>query len=331
MNKQCPDSTLPVIGVDLGGTNARAAIIVGARIIADVRRATPATSGAAAVNDVLLSAVAELLARPEGRAVSAIGLGIPGLIDVAHGVCRFSPNLHWRDEPVADLFHERFHLPVAMDNDVRVATFGELVFGAGRGVANFVCVTVGTGIGSGIVLGGRLYRGPGFAAGEVGHQTLEPSGRPCKCGSRGCLETLAAAPAIALAGREAAAAGRAPELARLSGGDPECIDASLVAKAAAIGDAGARAVLARAGEYLGIGLANIANILNPERIIVGGGVANAGELLLGPVRRALQERAMPVNRQMAEVVPAELGADAGLIGAGALARLAAQNQRWWEQ
>lgn len=320
-----------VIGVDLGGTNARAAIVDGAHIIADVRRATPTSGGAAAVNEVLLAAVADLLDRPEGRRVVAIGLGIPGLIDVEHGVCRFSPNLFWRDQSVAELFRARFGLPVAMDNDVRAATYGELAHGAGRGVKNFVCVTIGTGIGSGIVLGGRLFRGPGFSAGEVGHQTIEPEGPPCNCGNHGCLEALTAAPAIAAAGRAAVAAGRAPALGGLAGGDQTRIDAGLVAKAALAGDDAARAIFTRAGEYLGIGLANIANIINPERIIIGGGVANAGELLLAPARRVLRERAMPVNGQMAEIVPAALGSDAGLIGAGALALAATEDRGWWRQ
>lgn len=320
-----------VIGVDLGGTNIRAAVLQGTRVLSDVRLATPQIGGAAAVNATMLAAVAELLARPAGDGVAAIGLGIPGLVDPARGYCNFSPNLFWRDEPVAALFHERFGLPVAMDNDVRVATCGELTYGAGQGIADFICIAIGTGIGSGIVLGGRLYRGHAFAGGEIGHMTVEKDGPPCNCGNHGCIEAFAGALAIAAAGRRAVAAGEAPVLASLADGNPDRVNPALIAQAAQAGDAGAAAVFARAGEYLGIGLASLANVLNPSHFIIGGGVANAGELFLGPARRVLRERAMPVNARTATIVTAALGQDAGLIGAGVIAGLALQSDRWWEQ
>lgn len=318
-----------VIGVDLGGTNIRAAVLSGTQILTDLRLPTPQTGGAAAVNATMLGAVAELLARPDGAPAQAIGLGIPGLVDPTRGFCNFSPNLFWRDEPVADLFRERFGLPVAMDNDVRVATYGELVHGAGRGIDDFVCITVGTGIGSGIVLDGHLFRGHAFAGGEIGHTTVEKDGPPCNCGNHGCLEALASALAIRSAGQRALAAGETPILARLVSDDPERVEPALIAQAALAGDAGSAAIFERAGEYLGIGLANMANILNPRRFIIGGGVGNAGELLLAPARRTLRARAMPVNARTAEIVPAALGSDAGLIGAGVIAELVLRSERWW--
>jgi glucokinase len=285
------------LGLDLGGTAIKACVLsidMPVSILDQRRAETRAARGPEAVLDRVAALARGAIA--DAGPVESVGLGAPGPLDVEHGRSLFMPNLPgWTDVPVVAELERRLGLPVFLINDVRALTLAELELGAGRGCDDLVCFALGTGVGGGVVVGGRLLLGMNGTIGELGHQTVEPLGPQCRCGSRGCLEQYASGTAIA------AAAGRA--------------SAKEVVEAARSGDACAREVLDRAGTMLGIGIANSTLVVGPQRVIVGGGVAAAGDLLLEPARRELarRNRMMPVER--IEVVPAELGSAAGSIGA----------------
>lgn len=290
------------IGIDLGGTNLFGGLVDGqGRILASRKRPTPVQDGPAGVFAAMKEMIRDLLAAAGDRPVLGIGLGIPGLLDREAGMSLFSPNLGWENVPVRAQFDE-FGLPVVMDNDVRCHAAGELHFGAGRGLKDFILLTLGTGIGSGIVLGGQLYRGPAGMAGEIGHIPLEPGGPLCGCGKRGCFEALASGKAIGRRAQEAGIASTARDLFAL----------------AAQGDPRALALVDRVAYDLGRGIATYANLMNPQRVIVGGGVALAGELLFAPLRRYAEAETMPGIRGTYDIVPAALGDEAGAVGAAAL-------------
>lgn len=237
------------------------------------------------------------------------------------------PNLPgWDRVPLRQLIEDSLGIPTTLENDANAAVLGEHRFGAGRGVAHMIYVTVSTGIGGGLILDGRLYHGATGMAGEIGHTTVLPYGPLCGCGNRGCLEALASGSAIARRARERVAHGVPTRIADLAGNDPELITAKLVAEAASEGDAEARGILAEAMNYLGIGMANLVNLLNPELIVIGGGLTHIGERLFGPVRRAIDQHAFPAQAQAVHVVRAGLGDDVGVLGAAAVAwcRLADQ-------
>lgn len=313
------------LGLDLGASHMAAALVDGAGTLQGWRqRPVDRALGPQAILGQATELLRNILAGfPErARSVVGVGLGLPGLVDRARNCLLFAPNLAWRDFPVGEWIAAALGLSVRSDNDVRLATLAEWLFGAGRGCSDLLGVWIGTGVGGGMVIGGRLFRGPGDSAGEIGHLTVAEDGPPCSCGSRGCLEAAVAGPALAAGGRalllQAATGDFASPLGDLCGGDPGRATARLLAIAAARGDRGAREVLARAGRYLGIALAGYCNICNPERIVIGGGVAGAGEYLLEPARREIALRAMPVPRQMVRIVPSQLGGSAVVVGAAAL-------------
>lgn len=255
--------------------------------------------------------IEELLA-PE---VIGVGLGVAGLIDVQTGVVRFSPNAAWREVAVGPHVADRFGLPWLTENDATAAAYGECRCGAGVGSRHLLLVTVGTGIGGGIVVDGEPFRGAHGFAGEVGHIVVEPDGPLCGCGNRGCLETVASGTAIGRLGREAASTDPSSALAR--SGPIEDIDGRLVTDLARRGDARSVAILTAVGIRLGVGIAGLVNVLDPDRVVVGGGAAAAGELLLGPARTAFRGSiGARGHRPEVELVPASLGNDAGAIGAG---------------
>jgi glucokinase len=311
-----------VVGIDLGGSKIAAALAAAdGRILAQQRCATPVNGGAAAVLAAVAALVRRLLAE-HGLAeadLGAAGLGVPGMVERESGLCRFSPNLFWHDVDIAGFWREHFACPLALDNDVRLGALAEQRWGAGRGARDLIFVALGTGIGSGLILGGEIYRGSRGLAGEFGHITVTRDGPRCNCGNRGCLEVYAAGPAIARRAREGME--RAPEslLWRLAGGDTKKVTAELVSQAADQGDELARWLWEETGEYLGIGLATAATLLNPERIVLGGGVAQAGEKLLRPLKRTLAARTMTASGVTYPVVPAVLGSAAGVRGAVAAA------------
>ena len=308
------------IGVDVGGTKVAAGVVdEHGTIVEKLRRATPSSSPAR-TEQVIAGAVTELLSR---HRVQAVGLGAAGFIDEQRASVRFAPNLAWREEPLRLRVEDLIGLPVVVENDANASAWAEVRFGAARGHAHVVFVGVGTGIGAGIVLDGRLYRGQWGMAGEPGHYRVVPDGRLCGCGNRGCWEQYASGSALVAEAREFArrSPGAAVRLLQLAGGSPDGITGSQVTQAAREGDPVAARCFATVGGWLGQGLADLAAILDPGCFVIGGGVSDAGELLLGPARAAF-EKALPggSHRHLAQIELAQLGADAGIVGAADLAR-----------
>jgi glucokinase len=304
------------IGIDVGGTKMNAFRVGRDGTVHDRRTVpTPADDADAAVRS-MIDVSRQLLTGD----VVAVGAGVAGLIDTVEGVLRFSPNVSWRDLPIAGPMREALGLPCQLDNDANVAAWGEWRFGAGRGYRHMLLVTVGTGIGGGIVAGRRLFRGAHGFGGEIGHIIVEPDGPQCGCGNRGCWEQVASGHAIGRLGREAA--GESPEgtLARMSGGDPDSVTGVTVTRAAREGDPVATGILHAVGRRLGEGVAGLINVLDPQVVVVGGGAIEAGEALLGPARERCAEAIEgAAYRPRVPLVAAELGNDAGGIGAAALA------------
>ncbi|HEY66676.1 MAG: ROK family protein [Chloroflexi bacterium] len=316
-------SKQPVIGIDLGGTKISTALIdsVG-RIMARDYRETQAAEGQEAVIERMLDSARRVIAQAEvtQAQVAAVGIGAPGPLDIEAGVLVAPPNLPgWDRVPLKRIIEDALGITTFLENDANAAALGEHRFGAGRGRQHMIYVTVSTGIGGGLILDGKLYHGASGMAGEIGHMTIVPYGPLCGCGNRGCLEALASGTAIARQARERVARGVPTLMADLAAGDPERITAKLVAEAAHQGDAEAREILAEAMNYLGIGMANLVNLFNPELIVIGGGLTNIGELLFGPVRRAIDRRAFRAQAQTVQVVQAKLGKDVGVLGAAAVA------------
>lgn len=303
---------MQAIGLDVGGTKIAALRIDATGTVrARADRATPAADAAATLA-AIEACVGDLLEDD----VVGIGAGVAGLVASGPGVVRFSPNTAWGELAVGERLGRAFGLPWRVDNDATIAAFGEHRFGAGRGSRTMALVTVGTGIGGGFVLDGRPFVGANGFAGEIGHVPLDPEGPACGCGKRGCLETLASGNAIGRYGREAAT--RDPSSALARSGPVDAIDGRLVTRLAEGGDGAAREAIARAGRWLGVGLAALVDVIDPDVIVVGGGAADAGDLLLEPARAALATGVVGAgHRPAVPVVPAALGNDAGAIGAAA--------------
>jgi len=309
------------IGVDVGGTKIAAGVVdPQGRLVDKVRVSTPATT-AQAVEAGIVTAVQVLLTK---YPVAAVGIAVAGLVDQNRSLLRFAPNLPMVERPLKDLIGSEVGVPVVIENDANAAAWGEYRFGGGRGSDDVVMLTVGTGLGGGIVLEGRLLRGSFGSAGEFGHVRLVPDGLPCGCGKRGCWEQYTSGSALV---REARAMARirpdsARRLLELAGGDSEGIVGSMVTQAAIEGDQGSRSLLAEVGRWLGEGIVDVANVLDPASVVVGGGVSEAGDLLLDPARQAYADNLTAgEHRPHLVIVTAELGNDAGLIGAADLARL----------
>jgi glucokinase len=309
------------VGVDLGGTKLLTALVTDrGTVLARERVATPQDgppSVVAAIAETVSAVLRATGATPDQ--CRGIAVGAPGPLDPRTGVVYEPPNLPgWRNVPLADMLRSRLGMPAHVENDANAAALGEWWMGAGRGVRDLVYMVVGTGIGGGIISGDTLWQGVSGTAGEIGHTTIDVNGPRCGCGRPGHLEAMASGPAIARMAREAMAAGRTSVLRSLAGGDPARVTAATVAQAAAQGDAVAAEVFERAGFYIGVGVANLLNLLNPARVIIGGGVSRAGELLFAPVRRTVRALAFERPAADAEVVPAQLGDDVGAIGAAAV-------------
>jgi glucokinase len=308
------------VGVDIGGTKVAAGVVDEAgRILARARRLTPSRDPRA-VEDTIVEVVRELRA---GHRVECVGIGAAGFVDADRARVLFAPHLAWRNEPLRDAVAESVGLPVVVENDANAAAWSEWRFGAGRGQERLVCVTLGTGIGGGIVLDGQVQRGAHGLAGEFGHMVVVPDGHRCECGNRGCLEQYASGNVLGREARELARAGSpvtVPLMERV-GGDVDALVGPLITEAARDGDPCAIELFEDVGRWLGIGLANLAAALDPGIFVIGGGVSDAGELLLRPARESFRRTLTGRGfRPEPRIVAAELGPEAGLVGAADLAR-----------
>ena len=309
------------IGVDIGGTNIKITLadFEGKNIYSNTTP-TRAEMGVEAGVANIKQAIKDLMqeTNESAKTIEAIGFGLPGQIDYKAGMVKNLPNIPgWINIPLGKLIEDEFQIPTKLDNDVRCAALGELNFGAGKGCENLICITIGTGIGSGIVLNGKLVRGASNAAGEIGHikMTLE-KGPLCGCGDHGCFEAYASGPSIVTMAKEFISGGKSAKYKEMA--TDGIITPYIVAQAALQGDAVSLQIFKQIGEIIGVGLSSVINLLNPEKIIIGGGVADAGEILLEPIRKTIEDRAMPIQKEAVKVVPAQLANAAGVIGASLL-------------
>ena len=307
--------------VDLGGTNIKCCMgTAEGRVLGDKSVPTDSQRGPQAVLENM-GALVNDLAGEVGSKPAAVGIGCPGLIDLKAGVTRFLPNFvtQWRDVHVREVLEPKVGCPVYLLNDVRMATLGELTFGHGRTANTMAFFALGTGIGGGVAVDGKLRLGPLGAAGELGHICILPDGPLCGCGSRGCMETLASGPAITAEGVRLLRSGLAPKLYDLTGGEASAVTPKTMAQAAEAGDPNVRAVIVRAAQYLGIGISCVVTTLHPDLIVLGGGVAGIGALLFDTVRQTLRERVRMFPTDGVRIMPSQLGDRAGALGGIALA------------
>jgi glucokinase len=313
--------------VDLGGTNTAFAIgSCEGTVVCERTDPTYSHEGPEAVLERIASVINDMAAAAGSR-LAGLGIGVPGLVDRGTGTTLFLPNLptKWRGVGVGEVLSSRIGCPVYLLNDVRAATLGELTFGAGaQGVGTMVFFSIGTGIGGGVVIDGKLRLGPLGAAGELGHQTILPDGPWCGCGNRGCLEALASGPAIAAEGIRLLRSGLAPRLYELMGGESDAVTPREMRAAAEGGDEAVKAAIVRAAGYLGIGVANLVLALHPELVVLGGGVAGLGPLLLDAVRSVVRDRVRIFPVDDLAIERSRLDDKAGIYGGLALAMKAGQ-------
>lgn len=298
-----------VIGIDVGGTNIKTGLVSSKAKVVD--RSEFATKSFARDRKEMIRQIADEIKRLMDKNglfkkdVQGIGIGLPGLVDAPNGIVRFLPNIPgWRNVPLKKKLEKKLGIPVFLENDVNLITLGEWCYGAGRGVQNMVCMTLGTGVGSGLILDGRLYRGVGFAAGELGHMPLNEDGPACGCGGYGCLESYVGNKhLVALA----------QKMTRKKEVSLEAMYA--LAKQ---GDSVALKFWEETATHIGNNLAGVVNLLNPERIVIGGGVSNNHEFLFKTIYAVIKKRAMPTQSAMVKITRAQLGNDAGIIGAQVL-------------
>lgn len=310
-----------VIGVDIGGTNLVVGAVAedGSRVIGAHVRPTDPTRGADAVVDDIVAMVEhtrEVLRFGEPDSdVLGLGIGAPGPLDTKNGIVLLTPNLGWIDMPLRARLSEPLGLPASLDNDANCAVLGECWIGAARNARYVIGVTIGTGIGGGIVIDGKLYHGASDAAGEIGHMTIDLNGRRCSCGAYGHLEAYASGPAIANRATEQVEAGAPSKLAEMVGGDLKKVTAQTVYLAAQQGDQLAHEVVRETATYLAAGIASLLNIFNPDLVVIVGGVTGAGDRLFDPLRHEVARRAFKPAVQACEIVPGALGGLAGVYGA----------------
>lgn len=308
-----------LIGIDLGGTSAKAMSLSGERFGREHRIST----GPGMESDLLLTQLAALArGAAEGSPISAVGLAMPGLVNPKTGSNSFAGNLTWREVPVRERLETLLQVPVAVINDANAALLGECRYGAAQDCGDVLYVTVGTGIGGGILAGGQLLTGNNGAAGEIGHMVMSPDGPACTCGGRGCLEALASGWAIVREARKLAGSPRGQLIVQAADGDETRINVQSIARAAEAGCREARRILDSSCNWLGLGISNLINILDPELVVIGGGVSLLGDTLMNEVRRNVALNAMPLQRKTVRLVLSQLGDQAGLYGALDLARTA---------
>jgi len=314
---------LPVLAIDLGGTKIIAALISNkGQVLAREYHLTLADEGPQSVIERILSAIDHLLGlrNIDPSQLDSISIAAAGAINPEKGLVTSSPNLPgWNNVPLRDTIRRKYKVNTFLINDANAAALGEHHFGAGKGVNNLVLLALGTGIGGGIIINGKLYSGSHGSAGEIGHMTIDINGPRCNCGNIGCLEVLASGTAVAKEAVRRIRQGERSSLTEIVEGKIENITAEKVSIAAQGGDSLASEVISSTAFYLGVGMVNLVNIFNPEMIIVGGGMAKMGDLLLNPAKQIVRERAFQSSAQAVRIVPAQLGDDAGVLGAAVFA------------
>ncbi len=312
-----------VVGVDLGGTNVRASVVDSTgKILSEARMDSKAMEGLDATLGQLVKTVRQAVASsPVGfDSIKGVGIGIPGTIRNATGVVDWNPNFKgWDGVQVRKPLFDELGVSIQMGNDANVAALGEYTFGAGQGSKIMVMLTLGTGIGSGLIIDGKSFTGVTDCAPELGHHIIDVNGPQCGCGKFGCLESLTQRDAICQRAQKKAHMGRATSLLEKSNHDLRYITPRMIAEAAAEGDEVSIETLAETGYYLGIGVSNIINIINPDKLVIGGGISAAGDLLFAPMRRTVEVNAIYGPLTACEIVPAMLGDDAGVLGGAAMA------------
>jgi len=315
----------PVVALDIGGTKIIAAVINSeGKMLSRVYRPTNAEQGPQKVISRLISIIRLAVNRSDKsiKEIGGISLAVAGLIDINRGLITTAPNLpHWKDICLGDVLRDEFKIPSFLLNDGSAAALGEHCFGGGIGIDNLIYITVSTGIGGGFILDGKLFNGADGSAAEIGHMIVLAGGPACHCGQSGCLEALASGTAIARMARERLGEGQRSILTDIVGKELASLTAEHVARAGKRGDLVALDVIQESAYYLGIGLSNLVNLLNPQMIIIGGGVSAMGEMLLRPARKSMREHAFKLPASTVRVVRSKLSPDAGILGAAAYAYL----------
>ncbi len=311
-----------LIGVDIGGTNIKLALVdKKARLKCKRTFSTTSFKGKLALIDGIASQIESLISGVglKKRDIIGVGIGAPGAVDIRTGTVHYLTNIpDWREVPLGKILRKRLGLPVFVDNDVNVMALGEAYFGAGLGAVNMLCITLGTGVGGGLILDGSLYRGSNYAAGEFGHIPINIDGPKCKCGSWACVEAYAGNSYIVKDVTARITRGAKTLITKLVNGDLSKITPEIISEAARKGDKFAKKVWMDVGQKIGLGLAGVVNLLNVEKIVIGGGVAEAGKILFDSIKKTINTRAMKLPAKTVKIVKAKLGYDAGLIGAATL-------------
>ncbi len=312
-----------LIGVDLGGTNIKAAVLTrDGEVLRRNSRPTCAERGPEVVIAAMVEAIHQTLSEAGASIKDAmvVGIGSPGPLNWQTGTIYRTPNMPgWEDVPLAQIMQERLGVPSFLDNDANVACYGEFWRGAGRGVENMVLLTLGTGVGGGIVTMGRLLRGPDGTAAEIGHLCVKRDGRQCPCGAKGCLERYASVTGMLRTAIKGIEGGHHTVLTSMCGDDLSKLTGKMISDAAAQGDGFARWVIQETGVWLGIGIGSLINLLNPDKVVLSGGMIDAGEMLFKPIRETARAQSFPEPGSRAEIVAAALAPDSGVIGAAGCA------------
>lgn len=310
-----------VIGLDIGSHDLKIVLMaITGKIIKKDNYPIPSEI----TNEQLLSLMIEAInAIKNDKAIDedkivGIGVGMHGIVDVEKGISVLAPNLNLKNIPIKEVLENEFHMIVRVENDARAMSLGELWFGNGAGIDSFVCINVGRGIGAGIIINGKLYHGNHFISGELGHMVIDIDGPQCTCGNYGCLQTFASGPAIVERAKKELRLGHSSMLSELTDDNLEDVTGEIIHKAALQGDQLSKSVLAQAGRYLGVGITNLIHIINPARIIIGGGVSTAGNFVLDSVLETISHRALTQQAKQTEIMISKFGADATVMGAVAL-------------
>ncbi|MFB0526666.1 MAG: ROK family protein [bacterium] len=307
------------IGIDIGGTNITVALVTGkGKIVRKIKFPTRVEEGKDKTIKRIIKALGEVMEGLSLKSIKGIGIGAGGDIDQERGIVRFSPNLFWKNVPLVRLIKKKFNKKVVLDNDANAAAWGTYILETKRKTKNLLCITLGTGVGGGLILNGKIYHGASGSAGEIGHITVNPQGQKCNCGNYGCLETYVGSAYVVKKAIKEIKKGEKSLIRKLAGGNLQSITSQTIQAAALKGDKLGKRIWKEAGEYLGIALSGVINLLNPGVIVFGGGVAKAQELIFQPMKKEIRKRAFIVPFKRVKFTHTKFGADLGVIGAALL-------------